>query len=608
MAKKIICILFLVALSIGVTLCSKKPIKYRFDEFSSEDLVVKSEKLNYKYNSEGIVAVDDQALLFQALYDLKRGRLPEAEKKLMLLIKSQEKEKGNADFEVYYELSLLKHRVGKYDEAKIYAQRAEDLAETENQFENLYKMWITLGESQKAMAVLERGFEKFPQSQSIFRTLVVNYFRTNQRDLAIKVIQRYIEKNPADVSVLILYADVLMELGRVDEAKKIYEKIISEGHFDESVVLQLLKIYKSAGEIDKALDFVKANKVDKSTSVSLLREVVEIFLDAGNDKEAVSIMKRVTELVQEPEVLLDWINVNFRAKYYQEVVNSADAVRDLLRDQDQKDLITLMKAYSLHETKRYKEAISEFEKVGERSKFFANATAGKIESLKEIDLEEAVKFAGRISIDSPEIAQSILSLYREKEDYVKSLELIDEFIQKFESKASSFLYSKAIVLYEAGRIGDALAVAEDLVKQDENNPNSLNLLGYLLLELLFEDQKNGKMVDNDILGRAGKLIEQALKRKSMDPYIIDSIGWFYFIKGDIDIAERYIRQALEKLPEDPAILFHLGEIYYKKKEFEKALEMYKRASKAKPKGIEKRRIEERISEVSKILKPSRKKR
>jgi tetratricopeptide (TPR) repeat protein len=102
------------------------------------------------------------------------------------------------------------------------------------------------------------------------------------------------------------------------------------------------------------------------------------------------------------------------------------------------------------------------------------------------------------------------------------------------------------------------------------------------------------------LDKALELIERAIQYKPNSGYIIDSLGWVYFRKGQYDRALKELKKAVELAPEDPTINEHLGDAYFKKKEYEKALTVYKKALSLK--NADQERLERRIKDVMKHLK------
>ena len=59
------------------------------------------------------------------------------------------------------------------------------------------------------------------------------------------------------------------------------------------------------------------------------------------------------------------------------------------------------------------------------------------------------------------------------------------------------------------------------------------------------------------------MLETAYSMKSNDPYIIDSIGWAYYLINDFLKAEKYMKRAVELMPEDPIVNDHYGDILWK---------------------------------------------
>ena len=52
-------------------------------------------------------------------------------------------------------------------------------------------------------------------------------------------------------------------------------------------------------------------------------------------------------------------------------------------------------------------------------------------------------------------------------------------------------------------------------------------------------------------------------KKKNDPFIIDSVGWGYYLIGDFDNAENFLRQAIELMPNDPIVNDHYGDVLWK---------------------------------------------
>ena len=104
-----------------------------------------------------------------------------------------------------------------------------------------------------------------------------------------------------------------------------------------------------------------------------------------------------------------------------------------------------------------------------------------------------------------------------------------------------------------------------VISLDPKNANALNYLGYTYADL------------GENLDEAERLIKEALKYKPDDGYIIDSLGWVYFKKGDFKKALKYLKKAVDLVSDDPVILEHLGDAYMKTDNRANALKFYKQS-------------------------------
>ena len=59
------------------------------------------------------------------------------------------------------------------------------------------------------------------------------------------------------------------------------------------------------------------------------------------------------------------------------------------------------------------------------------------------------------------------------------------------------------------------------------------------------------------------MLERAYSYKNNDPYIIDSIGWAYYLIDDFVKAEQFLKRAVELMPSDPIVNDHYGDILWK---------------------------------------------
>ena len=65
------------------------------------------------------------------------------------------------------------------------------------------------------------------------------------------------------------------------------------------------------------------------------------------------------------------------------------------------------------------------------------------------------------------------------------------------------------------------------------------------------------------INEAIEMLEKAYKQQNDDPYIIDSIGWAYYLTNDYIKAEKFLIRAVQLMPDDPIVNDHYGDILWK---------------------------------------------
>ena len=131
------------------------------------------------------------------------------------------------------------------------------------------------------------------------------------------------------------------------------------------------------------------------------------------------------------------------------------------------------------------------------------------------------------------------------------------YYNKVLSKISLNSKSRAEILYRRGscyeRLGQLEKSDKDLLNSLKINPNNAYVLNYLAYSWLERNYK----IDTSIA-----MLEKAHKQKKNDPYILDSVGWAYYLVGDLIKAEQFLRKAIEIMPDDPIVNDHYGDILW----------------------------------------------
>jgi len=164
-----------------------------------------------------------------------------------------------------------------------------------------------------------------------------------------------------------------------------------------------------------------------------------------------------------------------------------------------------------------------------------------------------------------ELAQLEIDILIKHKDLSTAYQVADEALIEHPDN-TNLLYSRGLL---AEKIGNLDQLETDLRRIIEINPKdaeAINALGYTLANT------------TDRIDEAFELIQQALELSPGNPAIIDSLGWAYYRKGDLDLALPLLQQAFDEYP-DHEVAAHLGEVLWK-------VERYKEAKSIWQQGLE----------------------
>ena len=146
------------------------------------------------------------------------------------------------------------------------------------------------------------------------------------------------------------------------------------------------------------------------------------------------------------------------------------------------------------------------------------------------------------------------NFFRNAKEYKEAINYYTKIIQIIDDDPEI----KSDLLYRRGgcheRIGNYEEADKDLLLSLNIKPNDAYVLNYLAYSWLERDYR---------IDEAIKMLETAYAEKSDDPYIIDSIGWAYYLIDDFIEAEKFLKRAVELMPDDPIVNDHYGDILWK---------------------------------------------
>lgn len=194
------------------------------------------------------------------------------------------------------------------------------------------------------------------------------------------------------------------------------------------------------------------------------------------------------------------------------------------------------------------------------------------------DAAESALKAKALLPDAPGLTMLLAVALGEAKRHAEALEAFagaeQEFIKnKSEALDASFYLTYGAAAERAGLVEQAATLLKKSISMDpENAAEALNYLGFM-------------WVDRNLnLEEAGSLIRKALGLRPNYPAYLDSLGWWYYRKGDLAGAARELRRALERIRREEAaeVYDHLGEVMLKSDRSEDAVNAWEAALELDP--------------------------
>ena len=173
---------------------------------------------------------------------------------------------------------------------------------------------------------------------------------------------------------------------------------------------------------------------------------------------------------------------------------------------------------------------------------------------KKESLNYIVAEFDKIEKPNNKILFDIANFYKNSNKYEKAIKYYTAIIDSIDKNSEI----KPDLLYRRGgsyeRIGLYKKADKDLLYALKISPDDAYVLNYLAYSWLERNYK---------INEAITMLETAYSLKSNDPYIIDSIGWAYYLTDDYLKAEKFLKRAVELMPDDPIVNDHYGDILWK---------------------------------------------
>lgn len=412
-----------------------------------------------------------------------------------------------------------------------------------------------------------------------------------QHDRAIKLLESARRSEPEREEIYSLLAKEYMNAERYHDAERVMNDLLRRDSEALVAYYYLGAIYGAyLRQPLKAIEIYNRLLEREPENYQVIDAVSQLYMDAGDFEKALSALLELEKTrPQDVSLKLKIAQINYRLKDYQSAI---DRFKKILELEPKSDKIIYYLGVLYEEAGRLNDALTMFEKVPPKSGLYKDARlrlaynykqAGDIKRSKGI-LHEAV----RKSPKTPEFYQYLSGMLEAEKDYEGAIKVLERAVRVFPDNYKVY-YAIGVLYDKMDDTESAIEWMRKVLTVDPKNASAMNYIGYMLTE-------SGRDLDE-----AERLLQEAAHLKPEDGYIIDSLGWLYFKKGDLTRAIALLKKALGLMPNEPTILKHIGQFYLERGDTKEAMKYFRRALDEwrKKEVVDEREIENIISIIEK---------
>lgn len=267
---------------------------------------------------------------------------------------------------------------------------------------------------------------------------------------------------------------------------------------------------------------------------------------------------------------------------------AAVRLEDILLIAPELDKIRYYLGAVYEQTNRRELSIKQYLMVPPQSTYYADAMIHAAYLHKQAgnlnDAKSVINMGIKERDDIAQFYAFYASLLDDTKEYKKAAELLGQAVNKFPTH-TQLRFFLGSVQDRLGNTKETVVQMKRVLELDENHVQAMNYLAYTYAEI------------NENLDEAESLARKALSISPNDGYILDTVGWVLFKKGQLDESIRFLEAAHLAKADEAVIAEHLGDAYMRSEMIEKALEMYKKAATHESDVAKQLKIKQKIANI-----------
>ncbi len=480
--------------------------------------------------------------------------------------------------------------------------------ENEAAVEQLTQLWLDMGHSAEAIALLERIVNRSP-TPGLLDLLGDAYTQMHDPVRAEQAFRRAVEAEPGEANHRRGLAQALVAQEKLEAALEQYKKLSEIEPDDPDNYLRMAQIHRQLNQLDLAEENLLLAKQRAPGNLEVIYYEAVIYEAQGRFDDAIRVLSDAVAGIKAQAgapspasrrtlaFLYEKLGQIYRGvENYPAAISTFQEMLKLGPEEDRRGRVLLVDTYRANRdlTRALEESRKALELYPKDHSIRINHAlllGEKGDTDQAATLLRAM-LAG--SSEDREIYVDLAQVYERGRRYVDA-EAAARAAEKLAARPADneMVWFMLGAIYERQKRYD---LAEEQFKRvlqvNPRNAQALNYYGYMLADL-------GTHLDE-----ATELVKRALAEEPYNGAYLDSLGWAYFKQNRLAEAEGQLRKAVERNAHDPTIRDHLGDVYVKTgridlaaAEWEKALAEWRRVLPAENEADKVAELEKKLSNL-----------
>lgn len=485
--------------------------------------------------------------------------------------------------------------------------------------------YVRQGLLSEAIEQTERALELDPEGIEARMILGGLYHSLKMYDQAMTQYNKVLELDPEHVKAPVYIGAILAEQKKFDESAEVFLKLAKNPKNDEPEHAYFYmgriraeqgepKAYKQAEKAYEKAISIKPQFIEAVMALTSLYQqmgkeragttLLESYQDKfGPNKEVAQALSRIylqdekfDKAYEQLDIIDGFESENLNVKIQMALIliegekfqEAAARLEEILSISPDLDKIRYYLGAVYEETNEWTRAIENYSKVPPGSVYYSEAVIHSAYLYKKYGQQaratEFVSQAIEVRDDIPQFYSFLASLLDDQKQYERGVQMLSKAVKKFpkDAQLNFFLGSMQDRL---GNSDQTISQMRKVLEIEEDHVQALNYLAYTYAEL------------NENLDEAEELAGKALMLKPDDPYVLDTLGWVQFKKGNHNEAIKFLELAYKKQSDEAVIAEHLGDVYYRIQLIDKAIKMYNKAISLESDNKKAKKILDKIASI-----------